>query len=668
MPEASYEDYCDLKAKLHQYNYHYHTLDRPLVEDALYDACFQQLLRMEQEHPDWVTEDSPSKRVGGPVLDEFHPVAHVLPMLSLSNAFEWTEVQDFIQRIQDRLNTTHFSTFHCEPKLDGLAITLHYVNGILVQAATRGDGETGEEVTENVRTIRNLPLRLEGDCFPSSLTVRGEVIMTKQGFLKLNQEVEAAGKKPFANPRNAAAGSLRQLNSKVTASRPLKFYAYSAFQKQGDSLKESQHTALQQLKNFGFELPFPVAVVNSLEELKKYFEVLAGQRHELPYMLDGAVYKVNDFALQEQLGFIARSPRFAIAHKFPAEVAETVLEAVEFQVGRTGVVTPVARLKPVRVGGVLVSNATLHNRDEIIRKGLMIHDVVLVQRAGDVIPEVVQPVLTKRPSHVLPILFPDHCPVCHTALTTVEGEVAVRCEGGWQCVAQRKEMLKHFVSRSAMDIEGVGARLIEQLVDLGYVAQPADLYHLDFQQLAAMERMGPKSADNVIQAIQKSRHTTLARFIFALGIREVGQVTAQELAHVFGSVERLREASFEALQKIPSIGPVIARRIVSYFQDALCVSQLEQLLQSGLVLQQSTPRKENGLLAGEIVVITGTFDEYSREEIQSRLESLGAKVGSSVSSKTTHVLVGESPGSKVQKAQALNIPLWDSTQLKSLFN
>lgn len=660
----------ELKAKLQklreqitEYNYAYHTLDAPVVSDLVYDALFRELLEIEKKHPELLTPDSPSQRVGSVALSAFESVKHAVPMLSLGNAFNGEEVRAFEKRIFDRLNHNEVIEFNCEPKLDGLAVSLRYENGLLVQAATRGDGQSGENITQNVKTISNVPLKLRGDA-PPVLEVRGEVILPLDGFKKLNDRAEARGEKPFANPRNAAAGSLRQLDSKITAKRALAFLAYGVGQV-GGALPSKHSEILAYLQSLGFQLPTMHTVVKGAKGCLEFFAKIGEARASLPYEIDGVVYKVNDLPLQQALGFVSRAPRWAIAHKFPAQEVETVLESVDFQVGRTGTITPVARLMPALVGGVTVSNATLHNRDEIARLQVKIGDTVVIRRAGDVIPEVVKVVEVKRPSDTQDIIMPTHCPSCDSTLVHIPGEVAIRCQNGWHCHAQRVEMLWHFSSRQAMDIDGLGRKIVNLVVENHLVKEPADLFALTVNQLAPLDRMGMKSAQNLVDSIAASRETTFARFLFGLGIRDVGQSTALALANHFGDIDKLRAANLEELQTVDDVGPVVADSIHRYFHSEMALIS-EHLITAGVhwpVALEDAPKP----LLGQTFVLTGTLIELARDEAKGRLQTLGAKVSGSVSKKTSVVVVGENPGSKSEKAQALGIEIWSERRLVELF-
>lgn len=666
MPGVSVADRIRvLRAELLEHNYRYYVLDAPTIPDAEYDRLFRELDSLEQTHPELITHDSPTQRVGGEVAGGFSTLPHRVPMLSLGNVFSEEEFQAFHQRIRERLETTETLEFHCEPKLDGLAVSLIYESGRLTRAATRGDGMTGEDITHNIRTIDSVPLHLRGNYYPEYLDVRGEVFMTKAGFETLNQDTMAQGGKPFANPRNAAAGSLRQLDPRVTAARPLEIYFYAV----GESsalLPETQGQALAMIANWGLRVNPENRLAKGEAACYDYYESILKKRAQLPYEIDGVVYKVNQFSLQEELGFISRAPRWAVAHKFPAQEELTVLEDVEFQVGRTGALTPVARLQPVFVGGVTVSNATLHNMDEIERKDLRIGDTVIVRRAGDVIPEVVGPIYEKRPVEAKRIALPIECPVCGSAIEKEIGEAIARCVGGLYCPAQVKEAIKHFVSRRAMDIEGLGDKLVEQLVDSGLVNSVADLYRLTVEELSALERMGQISAEKIHHAIMKSKETSFARFIYALGIREVGEATARHLAEHFTSLEDLEQASEERLQDIPDIGPIVAGHIALFFKQAHNLEVLKKLSEAKIHWKTEPVNQLPKTLLGKKFVLTGTLPTLAREEAKAMLLARGAEVSGSVSKKTDYVVVGADAGSKLTKAEELGIALLDEQGLLEL--
>ena len=647
-----------LRQTLRKYEYHYHVLDNPLVPDAEYDRLMNELKAIEKAHPELITADSPTQRVGAKPLSGFTQITHELPMLSLDNAFSNEELLGFLRRIEGQIHRNPETiVFCCEPKLDGLAVSILYVNGILTQAATRGDGTTGEDITANVRTIRNVPLRLNTDNPPARLEVRGEVFMPQKGFNALNERSLEHGEKTFANPRNAAAGSLRQLDPKITAKRPLTLNAYGIGIYEADQpLPNTHFDRLQWLKSIGIPVNNEIRLAKGVEELAEFYADIQAKRPKLGYDIDGTVLKVNDIALQEQLGFISRSPRWAIAYKFPAQEEMTVLNDVEFQVGRTGAITPVAKLEPVFVAGVTVSNATLHNGDEIERLGITIGDTVIIRRAGDVIPQIIGVVTERRPTNAKKIVFPTACPVCESAVVRVDGEAVARCTGGLFCEAQRKEALKHFVSRKAMDIEGVGEKLIEQLMASELIKTPADLFKLDKAILMRLERMGEKSAQNVLNSLEKAKQTTLPRFLFALGIRDVGESTALNLANHFGTLEAIQAATFEQLQEVQDVGEVVANRIVSFWKEPHNVAVVEDLQAQGIHWQvvEKVEIADNPL-KDKNVVLTGTLSQLTRDQAKALLQGLGCKVSGSVSSKTDYLIAGEKAGSKLIKAQELGV-------------
>jgi DNA ligase (NAD+) len=655
-----------LREQLNEFAYRYYVLDAPVVSDAEYDRLFQRLKALEDSHPELIDAESPTQRVGGKPLAGFAEVRHDLPMLSLDNVFNDDEARDFDRRVRDRLvaaGITAAVAYNCEPKLDGLALSVLYVNGHLVRAATRGDGYTGEDITLNVRTIPSVPLKLRGGGWPARLEVRGEVLMPRAGFDEMNRRAQAAGEKVFVNPRNAAAGSLRQLDPAITATRPLVLYAYGVGFVEGGTLPPEHHDVLMCLRNWGFKVNEHVAVADGIDSALEYFHRLRALRPSLPYEIDGIVYKVNDITQQEKLGFVSRAPRWAVAHKFPAQEEITELLDVEFQVGRTGAITPVARLKPVFVGGVTVSNATLHNMDEVSRMDIRVGDTVVVYRAGDVIPKVVGVILEKRPADARGVQMPALCPVCGSAVVKPEGEAIARCSGGLFCPAQRKEALRHFASRLAMNIDGLGEKIIEQLVDLGLVKTPADLYALAVQPLAALERMGEKSAQNLVDAIAASKRTTLRRFLYALGIREVGEATALALASHFGNLPGLLAADEAELQKVADVGPVVAAAIAGFFRQPHNREVIDALMAAGVHWPDAEPAARAAALplAGQTFVLTGTLS-MERERAKELLQSLGAKVSGSVSAKTRVVLAGEEAGGKLAKAQELGVEVWDDTR------
>ena len=655
IPEAILQRYQRLKDALNRHNHAYYVLDDPSIPDSEYDRLMRELQAIEQDYPQLLTADSPSQRVGGMVLDSFSQVVHEVPMLSLDNAFSDVEMVDFDRRIKDRINSSQQMTYACEPKLDGVAVSVLYKKGLLERAATRGDGSVGEDITANVRTIKSIPLRLQGDNIPDTLEVRGEIYMPKAGFNRLNEKAKQAGEKTFVNPRNAAAGSLRQLDSKITATRPLEMCAYSVGQFGGGDKPNSHFQMLQMLGKLGFKINQHIKQVEGIDACEDYYQHLAKIRDQLDYDIDGIVYKVNDFTLQERLGFVAKAPRWAIARKFPAQEEMTRLLDVEFQVGRTGAVTPVARLEPVFVGGVTVGNATLHNADEINRLGICIGDTVIVRRAGDVIPQIVKAVLEKRPSGAKPILFPERCPVCQSAVKRAEGEAVARCTGGLFCGAQTKEAIKHYASRKAMDIDGLGDKLVDALVDNDLIYSVADLYDLKLERLVNLERMAKKSAENLLQSIEESKQTTLPKFLYALGVREVGEATAQTLANNFGTLNAVIAASIEQLLEVDDVGPIVARHIVDFFNNPDNLSIVDALIAAGVQWKDIDQSADSLPLKGQTWVLTGTLESMSRAEAKDRLQEFGAKVAGSVSAKTHAVVAGPGAGSKLKKAQSLDI-------------
>ena len=668
IPEHVLIDYERRKDELNQHNHRYYVLDDPSVPDAEYDRQMRQLQDIESQYPSLRTTDSPSQRVGGEALSAFTQVRHDVAMLSLDNAFSETELEDFDRRVKDRLNYAALKDapeidYACEPKLDGVAVSLLYRDGLLVRGATRGDGTVGEDITANVRTINSIPLKLVGDNIPSLLEVRGEIYLPRAGFESLNAKAIAAGEKTFVNPRNAAAGSLRQLDSKITASRPLEICAYSVGQFVAETRPDSHLSMLQALASWGFKINEHMQVVTGIAACENYYQTLAERRDGLAYDIDGIVYKVNDLRLQERLGFVAKAPRWAVARKFPAQEEMTKLLDVEFQVGRTGAVTPVARLEPVFVGGVTVSNATLHNGDEIQRLGICIGDTVIIRRAGDVIPQIAKVVLEKRPADARPIVFPERCPVCESAVVRAEGEAVARCSGGLFCGAQIKQAIKHFASRKAMDIDGLGDKLVDLLVDRGVIFSVADLYDLKAEQLEGLERLAEKSAANLVAAIDASKETSLAKFFYSLGIREVGETTGQTLANNFGSLEAVIAADAEALLEVDDIGPIVAGHIGEFFRNPDNLSIIQALRDAGVHwadIDQNAQASQP--LKGQTWVLTGGMDIMSRAEAKDRLQELGAKVAGSVSAKTAQVVAGPGAGSKLTKAQALEIPIMDEAE------
>lgn len=655
-----------LRSSLADYSYRYHVLDAPVVSDAGYDRLFHRLQALETEHPDLVTPDSPTQRVGEKPAAGFAEVQHELPMLSLDNAFSEQDVRGFDRRVRERLGTDEVVTYACEPKLDGVAVSTLYLDGLLVRAATRGDGFTGEDITANVRTIPSVPLRLYGTGWPRRLEVRGEVLMPRAGFDELNRLAQETGDKVFVNPRNAAAGSLRQLDPKTTAKRPLEFHVYGVGIFEGGALPGLHHDVLMQLRAWGFKVNPHITTAFGIDAALDYFRQMQIIRPTLPHEVDGVVYKVNGLALQEKLGFLSRSPRWAVAHKFPAQEEMTELLDVEFQVGRTGAITPVARLKPVFVGGVTVSNATLHNMDEIERMDLRIGDTVIVYRAGDVIPKIMGVVSDRRPAHARSVQFPVQCPVCGSDVVRLEGEVIARCTGGLYCPAQRKEAIRHFASRLAMNIDGLGEKIIEQLVDTGLVGSVADLYALTAPQLAALDRMGEKSAQNLADAIAHSKTTTLRRFLYALGIREVGEATALSLAEHFGKLANVVAADESALMQVPDVGPVVARAVTHFFHQEHNRRVIDALRAAGVHWSEHEPVPVNAEilpLTGKTFVLTGTLTGMERALAKEHLRALGAKVAGSVSTKTSVVVAGDAAGSKLAEAQALGIDVWNEERL-----
>jgi DNA ligase (NAD+) len=663
-PGAPREEILQLRETLQRWNREYYQLDAPSVPDRDYDAALRRLQELESEHPEFADPASPTQRVGAAPLEQFETVRHRQPMLSLDNAFSDEEMRAFLERLCDRLDIDAAPPLVAEPKLDGIAVSLIYSAGTLVRAATRGDGQRGEDITQNVRTLRDVPLRLAASGWPDTLEVRGEIYMPRAGFEAFNARARIAGEKTFVNPRNAAAGSLRQLDSRITAARPLRFCSYGAGYHDAGQWPESHWSVLERLAVFGLPISELAERVDGLDACLAYYERLQARRDGLDFDIDGIVYKVDSLALQERLGFVARAPRWAIARKFPAQEAVTVLRDVEFQVGRTGVVTPVARLEPVFVGGVTVSNATLHNMDEIQRLELHEGDTLVVRRAGDVIPQVVSVVAEKRRPGARPIAAPTACPVCQSAVERVPGEAALRCTGGLVCMAQLKAAIWHFASRRAMDIDGLGERLIEQLVDRRLVSSVADLYGLRMAQLLPLERMGEKSAKKLLAAIERSRETTLERFIYALGIREVGEATATSLARHFRDLAALAGASEEDLQAVPDVGPVVARHVQRFFASAANRTVVAALQAAGLHWPEPDTRaaEADQPLAGQTWVVTGRLERLSREEAEAILQALGARTAKSVSSRTSVVLAGPGAGSKLARAAELGVEVIDEDE------
>lgn len=656
-----------LKSELNRHCHAYYVLDNPSIPDAEYDSLFRELQALEEAHPELVASDSPTQRVGGAPLPQFEQVRHSVPMLSINNGFSEEDIAAFNRRVCEGLKTDTETEYAAELKFDGLAINLRYEDGLLVQAATRGDGATGENVTANIRTVRAIPLRLHTKNPPKLLDVRGEVMMFKSDFARLNQRQRDAGHKEFANPRNAAAGSLRQLDPRITAHRALRFYAYGIGVLEGSDMPASHSALLDWYAELGIPVCAERAVVQGLRGLLDFFQGVAKTRDQLPYEIDGVVYKVNRLAQQKKLGFVSRAPRFALAHKFPALEALTKVQDIEVQIGRTGAITPVARLEPVFVSGVTVTNATLHNEDEVRRKDIQIGDTVIVRRAGDVIPEVVSHVPELRPADARPFVMPVVCPVCGSPIIRLEEEAVARCSGGWvKCAAQRKGGLLHFVSRRAMDIEGLGDQLVEQLVDKKVINTAADLYRLGFTSLAALDRMADKSARNVLNALENSKKTTLARFIYALGIRHVGESTAKELARHFGNLDAVINATEEQLLEVADIGPVVARSIRMFLADPLNLELIEQLRAAGISWDESVVASIPKPLLGKTFVLTGALPKLTRDEAAEMIEAAGGKVAGSVSKKTAYVVAGEEAGSKLVKARELGIPVIDEAELLQL--
>ncbi|MDP1735770.1 MAG: NAD-dependent DNA ligase LigA [Sulfuritalea sp.] len=670
-----------LRREIERHNHAYHVLDAPTIPDAEYDRLFRELQALEAADPKLVRADSPTQRVGGKPLPSFAPVRHALPMLSIRTETdtEPTGARSFDARVRRELGLTDAEPvidYAAELKFDGLAINLRYENGVLVQAATRGDGETGEDVTQNIRTVHRIPLHLKGTA-PQVLEVRGEVFMSRPDFERYNERQRAQGRATLVNPRNGAAGSIRQLDPAMAAERPLSFYAYGLGECRGWMLPATHGEVLDALAAFGLPVCEHRAVVQGADGLIAFHARIRERRDALPFDIDGVVYKVNSLALQQRLGFVTREPRWAVAHKYPAEEALTTVEAIEVQVGRTGAITPVARLAPVFVGGVTVTNATLHNEAEARRKDVRIGDTVIVRRAGDVIPEVVSVVMERRPMRDLfggqplhePFALPKTCPVCHSAIERPEDEAIARCSGGLFCPAQRKQALLHFAGRRAMDIEGLGDKLVEQLVDHAIVKTPADLYKLGFLAMANLERMAEKSATNILAAIEKSKTTTLARFIFALGIRNVGEATAKDLARHFGNLDTLMAADIDGLQQVPDVGPVVAASIARFFAEPHNIEVIEQLRAGGVSWPEGVPSAvANSPIAGKTFVLTGALPTLTRDEAKDMIEALGGKVAGSVSKKTDYVVAGAEAGSKLDKAHALGVTILDETQFRELIS
>ena len=660
----------ELRQQIRHHNHLYYVLDDPQLSDARYDRLLRELGKLEAKYPDLITEDSPTQRVGAKPVKAFNQVHHRLPMLSLDNAFDEDELRNFDRRLRDRLklDDSEEVEYAAEPKLDGLAVSILYEDGSLVRGATRGDGRTGEDVTHNIKTIHAIPLRLTGSDHPPLLEVRGEVIMPRAGFDALNARARGKGEKEFVNPRNAAAGSLRQLDPGITAQRPLDIYFYGIGEISAGHAAPTHAMAMQLLRQWGLKVSPESALLTGVEQCLAYYAAIFGKRGSLPYDIDGVVFKVNRFDYRETLGFVARAPRWAIAQKFPAEEETTIVKDVEFQVGRTGALTPVARLDPVFVGGVTVSNATLHNMDELQRKDVRIGDTVVVRRAGDVIPEIVSVIKKKRPGKSRKVRLPAKCPVCGADVERPENEAVARCSGGLYCPAQRKEAIKHFASRRAMDVDGVGDKIVDQLVETGIVKTPADLYRLSLENLSALDRMAEKSAGNILEALEKSKQTSLARFLFALGIREVGEATALSLSAYFTDLDELMAADEEALMAVQDVGTVVASHVRTFFQQTHNKEIIDALLAQGIrwPVEPRTASDDQLPLAGKVFVLTGTLDKLTRDQAKSRLRELGAKVAGSVSRKTDFVVAGEKPGSKYEKALNMGISVIDEEALLQL--
>jgi DNA ligase (NAD+) len=654
-----------LRELLHRYNYRYHALDDPEVPDAEYDRLMVELRALETQYPHLLTDDSPTQRVGAAPVSAFGEVVHRVAMLSLDNAFSDQEVRDFDRRIHERLADPESIRYSAEPKLDGLAISARYEKGVYVQGATRGDGETGEDITQNLKTIKALPLKIRGTA-PRVLEVRGEVFMPLAGFKRFNEEAIARGEKSFVNPRNAAAGSLRQLDPRMTAARPLDLFIYGVGVVEGGSLPPRHSATLQALRQMGFKICPQSRVVKSIDGCLEYYREMGAMRSTLPYQIDGVVYKVDDVDLQRRLGFISRAPRWAIAHKFPAEEALTQVRGIEFQIGRTGALTPVARLEPVFVGGVTVSNATLHNMDELTRKDVRVGDTVVVRRAGDVIPEVARVLPERRVKGAQLVTMPAFCPVCGSPVVREADQAVARCTGGRICAAQRKEEIKHFASRRAMDIQGLGDKLVEQLVERDWIRTPADLFSLQAVQLATLERMGDKSAQKLQSAIESAKRTTLPRFLYALGIRDVGEATALALAEHFPHIAQLRSAGEEEIQQVPDVGPVVAKQVAAYFKDADNAAVVDRLLAAGVGWPKPAAASSKGAQSGKTFVLTGTLESMTRDAAAEAIVQRGGKVAGSVSKKTDYVVAGAEAGSKLKKAEELGIPVLDEAAFLKL--
>ncbi|VAW59479.1 DNA ligase (NAD(+)) [hydrothermal vent metagenome] len=659
----------DLRDRLNHHSYQYYVLDDPDIPDVEYDRLYRELQSLESQYPGLITSDSPTQRVGDQPLDGFVQVKHEIPMLSLDNVFSEEELNEFNKRILQRLDSEEEIEFAAEPKLDGLAVSLVYENGILIRAGTRGDGIQGEDITQNVRTIHAIPLKLLGDNVPEVLEVRGEVFMPKAGFEKLNQLARENDGKVFVNPRNAAAGSLRQLDPGITATRPLMMYCYAVGKIEGAPQLASHSEMLDQLQQWGLPLCKERQIVEGVAGCLNYFERMSANRNTLSYDIDGIVYKVNSLKLQQELGFVSKAPRWAIAHKFPAQEEITRVNEIDFQVGRTGALTPVARLEPVFVGGVTVSNATLHNMDEVRRKDVRAGDQVIIRRAGDVIPEIVRVVPGSRKPGAEIIQLPDQCPVCGSDIEQEEGEATARCSGGLFCGAQRKESIKHFASRKALDVDGLGEKLVEQLVDAKLIEHAGDLFTLEVESVSQLERMAEKSARNLIDALQAAKHTTLARFVYSLGIREVGEATARSLAQYFTTLDAIKAADEDLLQQVDDVGPVVAAHVVHFFKQSHNIEVVNKLIEAGICWDaiEAVPVQEQ-ILEGKTFVITGTFNEMTRDDVKNALQLKGAKVSGSVSKKTSYVVAGDKAGSKLTKAEELGVEILDEAALIKLLS
>ncbi|ACJ28725.1 NAD-dependent DNA ligase [Shewanella piezotolerans WP3] len=659
----------ELTQQLNLHNYHYYVDDNPTIPDVEYDRLLKRLIELETQSPEFAKADSPTQRVGGEALAKFEQITHLKPMLSLDNVFDETEFNGFHSRITDKVGTA--LSYCCEPKLDGLAVSIVYRDGVFERAATRGDGQTGENITENVRTIKSIPLKLRGDNFPPLVEVRGEVIMPHKAFNALNERARAKGEKLFVNPRNAAAGSLRQLDSKITASRALGFYAYALGVVEPESweLADSHYGQLEQLRSWGVPVSQEVKVCDSVTEVMDYYNDIQQRRSSLDFEIDGVVLKVNQIAHQLSLGFVAKAPRWATAFKFPAQEEMTLLEGVDFQVGRTGAVTPVARLKPVFVGGVTVSNATLHNADEIARLGVKVGDTIIIRRAGDVIPQIVAIVADKRPDDAQDIVFPERCPVCDSEVERIEGEAVARCSGGLFCEAQRKEAIKHFASRKALDIDGMGDKVVEQLIDKELVESPADLFKLTASAMTMLERMGMKSATKLVAAIEVAKETTFARFLYALGIREVGEATAANLAAYFKTLDALKGASAEEFIKVDDVGAIVAAHLAHFLAQPHNLEVIDKLIAVGVSWPAIEEVAEEDLsLKGQTWVLTGTLTQLNRNDAKAQLQALGAKVAGSVSKNTDCLVAGAAAGSKLTKAQELGVKVIDEEALIAILS